>query len=250
MNGQLFFGSLYSGVGAGELGLVRAGWSPAWFAERDPWRRRVLAARFPGVRCFESVEAVSDTDVEPVGLIYADPPSRDPWWFRPLWPIVERTRPEFLVLEAGLRCVDEFLETFARLGYRGVGVNVAYDVDRLGRAFHQSRPYAFAGLIEVPALQAVLDALSAMEGAAHDATEPEDLADPDRVRVPDIVEALYGLPVGWTCACGAGRRDECVGESSARLVAANEASPPSVLYWIGTYLMRALRSELAPAGAA
>lgn len=45
------FLSTFSGVGGLDLGLERAGWRCVGQAEADPYRRAVLAARFPGVPC-------------------------------------------------------------------------------------------------------------------------------------------------------------------------------------------------------
>lgn len=47
--------SLFSGVGGMDCGLERAGITVVAQAEADPWRRAVLAARFPGVPCAADV---------------------------------------------------------------------------------------------------------------------------------------------------------------------------------------------------
>lgn len=52
-------GSLFSGVGGLDLGLTRAGYQHAFFAEADPWRRDVLAAHWPGVPVYDDVRAVA-----------------------------------------------------------------------------------------------------------------------------------------------------------------------------------------------
>jgi DNA (cytosine-5)-methyltransferase 1 len=59
---RLVAGSLFSGVGGLDLGLARAGFEHAFFAELDPWRRRVLAAHFPGIHIYEDVRDVERTD--------------------------------------------------------------------------------------------------------------------------------------------------------------------------------------------
>jgi hypothetical protein len=57
--------SLFSGVGGLDLGIERAGGTVVLQCEWDPYRRDVLAARFPGVPCFTDVAALR---VEPAPL--------------------------------------------------------------------------------------------------------------------------------------------------------------------------------------
>lgn len=46
---------LFSGIRGFSLGLERAGFRTAAFCEIDPWCRRVLAKRWPGVPCYDDV---------------------------------------------------------------------------------------------------------------------------------------------------------------------------------------------------
>jgi hypothetical protein len=48
-------GSLFSGIGGLDHGLHRAGLRHVFFCEADPWRRDVLAARWPGVPIYDDV---------------------------------------------------------------------------------------------------------------------------------------------------------------------------------------------------
>lgn len=50
--------SLFSGVGGLDLGIERAGGTVVLQCESDPWRRKVLAKRFPGAHCFPDVAAL------------------------------------------------------------------------------------------------------------------------------------------------------------------------------------------------
>ena len=49
------FGSLFAGVGGFDLGFERAGMACRWQVEIDPYCRRVLSTRFPGVRQWDDV---------------------------------------------------------------------------------------------------------------------------------------------------------------------------------------------------
>lgn len=51
--------STFSSVGGLDLGLERAGMRVVAQAEVDPWRRRVLAERFPGCRIYDDVKSVA-----------------------------------------------------------------------------------------------------------------------------------------------------------------------------------------------
>ena len=52
-------GSLFSGVGGLDLGLTRAGYEHAFFAEVDPWRRDVISAHYPGATVYPDVRDVA-----------------------------------------------------------------------------------------------------------------------------------------------------------------------------------------------
>lgn len=51
-------GSLFSGIGGMDYGLAAAGHQHVFFCEADPWRRQVLAARWPGVPIYDDVRMV------------------------------------------------------------------------------------------------------------------------------------------------------------------------------------------------
>ena len=51
--------SLFSGIGAFDLGLARAGFTTTAFCEIDPYCRRVLAKHWPGVPCYDDVRSLT-----------------------------------------------------------------------------------------------------------------------------------------------------------------------------------------------
>lgn len=51
-------GSCFSGIGGMDAGLARAGHRHLFFCEADPYRRQVLAARWPGVPIYDDVRGV------------------------------------------------------------------------------------------------------------------------------------------------------------------------------------------------
>jgi site-specific DNA-cytosine methylase len=70
--------SLFSGIGAHDLGLERAGMRTVAFCESDPWCRAVLAKHWPGVPRFDDVRALAGSDVPgPVDLVTGGFPCQD-----------------------------------------------------------------------------------------------------------------------------------------------------------------------------
>jgi DNA (cytosine-5)-methyltransferase 1 len=131
----LTFGSMFSGIGGLDLGLERAGMTPAWFSEINPFASRVLAHHWPHVPNLGDATRIRWADVEEVDLLAAGFPcqpfssaglrkgaSDD----RYLWPEVANAvgflRPRFVLLEnvPGLVRSPEFGEVLgdlADLGY-------------------------------------------------------------------------------------------------------------------------------------
>jgi len=73
-------GSLFSGVGLFELGLIWSGLvsEVAWQVEIDPWCRSVLAARYPGAsRSVSDVSLAGSANLAPVDLICGGFPCQD-----------------------------------------------------------------------------------------------------------------------------------------------------------------------------
>jgi DNA (cytosine-5)-methyltransferase 1 len=59
-------GGLFDGCGLLAYGLTLAGWEHRWLCEVDPWRRELLALRWPGVRIYDDVRAVDARAERPV----------------------------------------------------------------------------------------------------------------------------------------------------------------------------------------
>ena len=73
----LTVGSLFSGIGGGDLGLLQAGMALRWGAEIDPFSRRVYAARFPDSTLYGDVRELEGDALEPVDVLIFGSPCQD-----------------------------------------------------------------------------------------------------------------------------------------------------------------------------
>lgn len=127
-------GSLFSGIGGIDLGLESLGLGPvAWQCDSDPFARACLAARWPGVRCYEDVREI-DANAARVSVVCGGFPCQphsfagrrrgtaDARW---LWPefarVVAAIRPGIVFVEnvPGLRTsgLRDVLGDLATLGF-------------------------------------------------------------------------------------------------------------------------------------
>lgn len=65
-------GSLFTGVGLGDLGLMLAGMEIAWQVEIDDFCNEILELRWPDVRRYRDVRSLPA--LEPVDVIFGGPP--------------------------------------------------------------------------------------------------------------------------------------------------------------------------------
>ena len=108
----MMFGSLFSGIGGIDLGLQRAGMTPAWHSEIEPYACRVLAKHWPDVPNLGDIRDIDWTRVAEVDLVAGGYPCQpfslagvrrgeeDP---RHLWPMfaecIRVVRPRYALLE-------------------------------------------------------------------------------------------------------------------------------------------------------
>jgi len=55
-------GSLFAGIGGGDLGLERAGWDVVWQVELDPWRRKILERHWPAALRWDDIRTMPYLD--------------------------------------------------------------------------------------------------------------------------------------------------------------------------------------------
>ena len=131
-------GSLFSGIGLLDYGLSLAGIEHSWLCEADPWRRRILAQRWPDATVYEDVREV-DGSAPGVDLLAGGFPCRgvsfagegagmenpETALWREMARIVGELRPRFVLLEnvanllavTGGRAWGEVLGSLVALGY-------------------------------------------------------------------------------------------------------------------------------------
>ena len=129
-------GSVFTGIGGLDLALG----PPEWTCERDSYARQVLAARFPGVPCFDDVTALSRPpavdvltggfpcqDLSVAGKQAGVEGARSGLW-RHMLRLTDDLRPKVVVAEnvANLgRQIGVIVEAFAALGYRTEATRIA-----------------------------------------------------------------------------------------------------------------------------
>lgn len=122
-------GSLFPGVGLLDYGLHLAGLEHAWFAEFDPFRRSILAKRWPGVPIYDDVRAVghgaSGDDVDSGSFPCKGASTAETVLWREMARAVGELRPRYVLIEnvANLLVLHngalwrEVLEDLAALGF-------------------------------------------------------------------------------------------------------------------------------------
>ena len=196
-------GSLFSGVGGLELGLEWAGLGPTiWQAERDPFCRKVLRERWPGVKCFGSVQEVrreraarpfllcGGFPCQPVSYAGRGLGERDERW---LWPecarVARELEPEWCVFEnvRGLlhRGLAAVLSDLADCGFDAEWFDLS--AGDLGESHRRSRIWIVAHRSGDR-----LDRFrSEIERAVADAREARGLADAERRGVQLLGDAGF-----------------------------------------------------------
>ena len=70
-------GSLFSGIGAIEIGFEKAGFRTEWFIECDEYAKSVLQKRFPGVTIYSDIKKVNFGEVTKVTILTGGFPCQD-----------------------------------------------------------------------------------------------------------------------------------------------------------------------------
>ncbi|KAF0234124.1 MAG: hypothetical protein FD177_1036 [Desulfovibrionaceae bacterium] len=71
------FGSLFSGVGGADMGLVASGMTPAWACEIDKKARAVYRRHFPGVPIYHDVKEMKGHALQSVDVLFFGSPCQD-----------------------------------------------------------------------------------------------------------------------------------------------------------------------------
>jgi site-specific DNA-cytosine methylase len=240
-------GSLLAGIGGFDLGWERGGGAVAWQVEKDPYRRDVLARRWPGARrhgdLLEWVRTLVPPDdagrvefpfaAEGVDLVAVDCPTHR---FRDashvLWDAARRVlaavRPRFALVQTVVVArwrdggVDwtPLVYGLEGLDYRTVAVQMSYAAP--GRRMYWERQFLLGHRGVCP------PAVAAARGCRLHRGEPWEAENLDYGAAragtdPAAAEAQWGFPAGWTDAPGA--------MPATRCAAVMDATPPDVGRW-------------------
>ena len=208
------FGSLFSGIGAMDLGLERAGMVCKWQCEIDGYCRNVLRRHWPGVPILKDVRNVLASTVEAVDLIcggFPCPPvslagrregKNDTRW---LWPefyrVVDDLRPSIVLLEnvPGILslCGVEVSADLATLGYDAEWDCIS--ASSVGAWHKRDRWFCVAyATSERLAIGEVFGENARKEREAFMRSNREKNGCFEWKLSAEFVEQLQGLPAGWT----------------------------------------------------
>lgn len=70
-------GSLFSGAGGFELAATKAGMTPLWASEIEPYAIAVTSARFPGMEHLGDIRAIHGGEIAPVDVVCGGSPCQD-----------------------------------------------------------------------------------------------------------------------------------------------------------------------------
>lgn len=161
------YGSLYSGIGGGDLGLERAGWKCEWQVEINEFCQRVLQKHWPGVKRWDDVRAfppepISDWRVDAIvggfpckqtstaaaihGLRHGLAGADSGLWFEMLR-IVRILRPSRVIVEnvgGSATWKDQIAGGLADLGYKVPDEPLALSAEMFGAPHRRIRMFWIA----------------------------------------------------------------------------------------------------------
>jgi len=158
----MIYGSLFSGIGGGDLGLGRAGMTCAWQVEKDRQCRAVLESHWPAIRRYEDVREFPPAEgCARVDLIIGGDPcpcrskargsqgAKSPDLFPEFLRVVSLVRPAWVLRENVVaRDTQDCARALVRLGYN----TVVLHVDSAG-VTGQSRPREYlCGVLAAPGI--------------------------------------------------------------------------------------------------
>ena len=267
---MLSFGSLFAGIGGGDLGLEQAGMKPVWQVEKDKFCVQLLEQKWPEVIRENDITKLDSKRLQPVDLIIGgDPcqcrsrikiarPSKHPdlsGWFLA---VVGRFRPRWVVRENV--CASDVGKFAAGLGLLGYGVVIVELDSRYFTAQSRTRQYVVGGLEYSHSCLAdafcksatncgrckkvgQLDSEEEEAYAAILTTQPCGFFETDnavyengkgvRILSAEERERLQGFPVGWTAGFSFTRR--CIMLGNAMTV--------PVIEWIGRVIVMLDKSK-------
>jgi hypothetical protein len=235
--------TLFSGIGGADLGIQRAGFELIWQCERDRYRQAILARHFPDVWCYPDAATLPDhAGVRSPDLLFIDPPTRTPRDFEVVWPILARLHPPMLAIHATSEGFEVYRARMTALGYAGMVFGLNQEITRLEFTITKMQPFLLAWVTEDD---------DAQRRAAIQAALPPKVGEYESTgagvmprSVVEIVELLTGFPLRWSCECQWPVAVACR-ETSARLVALNQATDPALAQVIATAARRLLESMSA-----